>query len=132
MNNKLFCTFVKKEFLENTLNNIILTYREFILYNKIFIFNTKINREFVLTYNVDLNLTKPELIPNTILVHRKKETNTLYTINALNTLIQYLNNGIKDSTFIINWNDYKNTLLLTNKNELKNISLELDEIVYLE
>ena len=30
-----------------------------------------------------------QILPeNTILVHRKKETNTLYTINALNELIK--------------------------------------------
>jgi hypothetical protein len=47
----------------------------------------KSNDEYVCTYNVD----QPNInnIPeNTILVHRKKETNTLYTINALNELIK--------------------------------------------
>jgi hypothetical protein len=47
----------------------------------------------MLTYNVDLGNTKGEFaIGNTILVHRKKQTNTLYTINALNELIKSLNN----------------------------------------
>jgi hypothetical protein len=33
------------------------------------------------------------ILENTILLHRKKESNTLYTINALNDLICSLNEG---------------------------------------
>ena len=59
------------------------------MYNKIFVLEVKDNNEFVLTYNIEMsNLASiPE---NTILVHRKKESNTLYTINALNELIKKL------------------------------------------
>jgi hypothetical protein len=39
---------------------------------------------------------------NTILVHRKKETNTLYTINALNELIKKLNGGVVDIAYKVN------------------------------
>jgi hypothetical protein len=41
---------------------------------------------------------------NTILLHRKKETNSLYTINALNTLIKSLNNGFLDKNYMVDWN----------------------------
>ena len=44
----------------------------------------------MLTYNID-SPTDILQLPNTILVHRKKQTNTLYTINALNEVIKYLN-----------------------------------------
>jgi hypothetical protein len=50
---------------------------------------------------------------NTISVHRKKETNTLYTVNALNEIIQRLNNGVLDKTYQLEWYNYQNSLLLT-------------------
>ena len=49
-------------------------------------------------------------IPDTISLHRKKNTNTLYTINALNDLIRELNAGKLDKTYPIKWENYKNSL----------------------
>ena len=66
---------------------------------------------------------------NTIAVHRKKEFNTLYTINGLNELIKKLNNGVLDRYFLINWADYRNTLLLTKGPELKKIHTKLHSII---
>ena len=60
-----------------------------------------------------------------ILIHRKKDTNTLYTVNALNEIIKAVNNGILDKTFIISWENYKNSLLLTNNDGYRRIVLEL-------
>ena len=79
LNNKLFCTFTTLEGLEGLVESLSSQYS--IMYNKMFALYIKSNDEYVLTYNVDQgNVTSiPE---NTILVHRKKETNTLYTINA--------------------------------------------------
>jgi hypothetical protein len=68
---------------------------------------------------------------NTILVHRKKETNTLYTINALNDLIKKLNGGVVDQSFRVNWQHYKNCILLTNHNELKQLNTKVFKIVEL-
>ena len=51
------------------------------------------------------------------MVHRKRETNTLYTINALNRLIQSLNGGILDKNYMLN--DYKNGVLLTSDDSFK-------------
>ena len=87
LNNKLFCTFTTLEGMEEFIKNLTSQYN--IMYNKIFALYIKSNDEYVITYNVDQgNVTSiPE---NTILVHRKKETNTLYTINSLNELIKNL------------------------------------------
>ena len=68
-------------------------------------------------------------IDNTILVHRKKESNTLYTINALNTLIKQLNGGVLDTSFKVNWDDYKNCILLTKGDELKRVNTKLHKII---
>ena len=62
---------------------------------------------------------------NTILIHRKKDTNTLYTVNALNEIIKTVNNGVLDKTYIITWENYKNSLLLTNNDGYRRIVLEL-------
>ena len=53
------------------------------------------------------------------MVHRKRETNTLYTINALNRLIQSLNGGMLDKNYMLNWEDYKNGVLLTHDDSFK-------------
>jgi hypothetical protein len=65
------------------------------------------------------------------LVHRKKESNTLYTINALNELIKSLNGGVVDTRFQIDWQHYKNTILLTQQNELKQLRTKIHEIIEL-
>ena len=91
---------------------------------RIFVFSDADNKsDLYLTYNIERGaFTKT---PNTISIHRKKETNTLYTVNALNTIIVKANNGVLDKTFIINWETYRNSLLLTSDNDLRPISLEL-------
>jgi hypothetical protein len=66
---------------------------------------------------------------NTILLHRKKETNTLYTINALNTLIRSLNGGRLNKNFIVEWNNYKNCILLTNGTELRRLDTAIHKII---
>jgi hypothetical protein len=63
------------------------------------------------------------------MVHRKKESNTMYTINALNSLISSLNGGIVDKEYQINWNHYQNTLILTNGNGYKIMKTSLFKIV---
>ena len=128
VNNKLFCTFVPLNEVESFVKDISNEYT--ILYNKIFVLHIKSNDEYVCTYNVD----QPNInnIPeNTILVHRKKETNTLYTINALNELIKSLNEGIVDTNFRINWQHYKNTILLTQQGDLKLLRTKIFQIVEL-
>jgi hypothetical protein len=128
VNNKLFCTFVTLEEIDNFIKDI--SHRYTIMYNKLFVLYIKDTGEYVVTYNTDqINLSS---IPdNTILVHRKKETNTLYTINALNELIKKLNGGAVDVHYKINWQHYKNTILLTQHNELKQLKTKIHNIVEL-
>lgn len=127
--NKLFCTFSSKEELENTLNIIQNQYN--ILFNKIFVLYIESTNEYVCTYNVDsINLSNI-LLDNTILLHRKKESNTLYTINALNDLIKSLNSGILDTSYMINWNDYKNCILLTHAGDLRKLDTKIYKIITL-
>ncbi len=128
LNNKLFCTFVTEDVLEEMVSSISDTYT--IMYNKMFVLFVKSTNEYVITYNVDQgNINN---IPvNTILVHRKKETNTLYTINALNDLIKKLNGGVVDPTFRVNWQHYRNCILLTQHGEVKQLNTKIFKIVEL-
>lgn len=126
--NKLFCTFSKESDVDSLIYNIKTQYT--VLYNKIFILEIKDSDEFVCTYNIDHN-NLSKIPDNTILVHRKKETNTLYTINALNELIKALNGGIVDISYRINWVHYKNTILLTQQNELKQLKTKIHDIIEL-
>jgi hypothetical protein len=98
------------------------------MYKKMFVLYVKSTDEYVVTYNVEqgnIN-TIPE---NTILVHRKKESNTLYSLNALNEVIKRLNGGVVDSSYRVNWQHYKNCILLTNHNELKQLNTKIYKIV---
>ena len=63
------------------------------------------------------------------MVHRKKETNTLYTINALNELIKKLNGGVVDTSYKVNWLHYKNSILLTQHNELNQLNTKIHKIL---
>ena len=129
MSNKLFCTFSSKEELENTLATIQGQYK--ILFNKIFVLYITSTEEYVCTYNIDHNNMSNNLLGNTILLHRKKESNTLYTINALNDLIKSLNGGVLDTSFTINWIDYKNCILLTHAGELRRLDTKIYKIITL-
>ena len=126
MSNRLFCTFTTLEDLDDLLDDITLRYT--IRYNKIFILYIKSNNEYVCTYNIDpINIS--EIPQNTISVHRKKESNTLYTINALNELIKKLNGGVVDKSFPIEWKHYRNTILLTQHDELKQLKTKVYKII---
>jgi len=127
--NKLFCTFSSKNDLESTLSNIQSQYK--ILFNKIFVLYVASTEEYVCTYNIDHNNMSNGLLGNTILLHRKKESNTLYTINALNDLIKSLNGGVLDTSFTINWIDYKNCILLTHAGDLKRLDTKIYKIITL-
>ena len=129
MSNKLFCTFATEDSLESVLNQIQERYK--IIYNKIFVLYSKSQDEYICTYNVDFGNVSA-FLENTILVHRKKETNTLYTINALNTLIKQLNGGVLDTNYKVDWADYRNCVLLTKGPELKRINTKLFRIIELD
>jgi len=128
LNNKLFCTFTTLEGLDSLVNSLTRSYT--IMYDKIFVLEVKDNNEYVLTYNIEMaNIANiPE---NTILVHRKKESNTLYTINALNELIKKLNGGVVDTRYQVDWQHYKNTILLTQQNELRQLKTKIYKIIEL-
>ena len=126
LNNKLFCTFTDPKNLDVLIEDIKAKYS--IIYNKMFVLEIIGKEEYVITYNVE-HANVSYIPENTILVHRKKESNTLYTINALNELIKKLNGGVVDTRFAINWNHYKNCILLTQHNELNQLNTKIFKII---
>ena len=126
LNNKLFCTFTDLEGLDALIEDITSKYS--IIYNKLFVLEITGKDEYVVTYNVE-QANVGSIPENTILVHRKKESNTLYTINALNELIKKLNGGVVDTKFQVNWQHYRNCILLTQHNELNQLNTKIHKII---
>ena len=130
MNNRLYCTFTTSDNISNVIDKIQTSY--IIIFNKIFVLESLDGEKIILTYNVDMGNSNNEFaVDNTILVHRKKQTNTLYTINALNELIKSLNNGILDKTYTIDWENYKNCILLIQSEGYSRIDTRVRKIINL-
>lgn len=130
-NSQLLITFTDKKKLNNTIDRIKRSYN--IAFNKIFILKPENNTdEIICSYNINVNPNKTNLISiprGTISVHRKKSTNTLYTINALNYIISTLNDGNLDTKFSVPWEKYKNCILVITGGEFKKIKTKLLNII---
>jgi hypothetical protein len=130
MNTQLLCTFSDRESVYEDLEKIKNTYS--LVYNYIYILQNKSNiDELYITYNIDSSFNNRQPLRNTILVHRKKHTNTLYTINTLNQLIKEENNGYLDKSFEVDWEQYRNTIIVTNNEGTKQIKTKIFEIIEL-
>lgn len=128
MNNRLYCTFTDVNSLDHIKETIQRSY--VIMFGKIFVLEDVEQGKLMMTYNVDTaNSSYDGIIDDTILVHRKKQTNTLYTINALNELIRDLNGGVLDKRFPINWNDYRNCILLVQSEGFNRVNTKIREII---
>lgn|SRR6056300_197403 len=128
MRTQLLCTFTRQSRLNETID-IIISCNE-ILYDKIYIFQNQDDlTQLICTYNIEFMDNYEENIENTISLHRKKQSNTLYTINALNEVIRSKNNGVLDKRFNVDWTEYQNTLLLTNEIGLNVVPTKIFQIV---
>jgi hypothetical protein len=122
MRTQLLCTFAHRKDLDLIIDYISKSYT--ISEKRMFVFsNADRDSELYVTYNVEPDDYKKT--PNTIMIHRKKETNTLYTVNALNAIIRKSNNGVLDKKFVINWQIYNNSLMLTDGDDVRHIHLDL-------
>ena len=130
MNNRLYCTFTTLNDYEEVANTIQTSY--VILFDKLFVLESLDEDKIMLTYNADMsNSMVNSMMDNTILVHRKKQTNTLYTINALNEVIKSLNGGVLDKSFAVDWNDYRNCILLIQTEGFTRIDTKVKTIINL-
>ena len=132
MKSQLLATFTTKEHLDKTSKSIQESYT--IIFNKIYVLQNEDNvNELICTYNVDTqNGADYNDVKGTISLHRKKHSNTLYTINALNECIKNLNNGVLDEKFMIPWENFKNTLMVTNSEGLNKINTRIYKIIKID
>ena len=126
-NRQLLCTFSNSKDYLQTAEEIKKFYQ--VYNNRIFAFsNTKNLKEIYLTYNV-LNMSKDaSKFSNTILVHRKKATNTIYTLNSMNRLIEE-ENGCADKSYIVKWELYENSLIITGDVSVRIIPLKICSVL---
>jgi hypothetical protein len=122
MKNILLASFVQEADLDKALK--LISEKVQIDPSRIFVF--KASNEFVLTYNfASLNIEYDAVWPDTIMIHRKKETNTLFSINALNQIIKDENGGVLDIRFSVNWENYKDAILLIRNGKLRVVPISL-------
>ena len=126
MKTQLLCT--SKPRLNDTLD-IIIGCNE-VLYEKVYVFQNENDLgQLICTYNIEYKYDYEENIIDTISLHRKKQSNTLYTINALNEVIREKNDGVLDKSYMVDWNEFNNTLLLTNEMGLQKIPTKIYQII---
>ena len=112
MKTQLLCTFAHKLDLNIVTDYIQINY--IIPEKRIFVFYNEDDPDMLYcTYNISETINRTK---NTISIHRKKETNTLYTVNALNQVIRTANNGVLDKTFNLDWMNYQNSFILSDNN----------------
>jgi len=111
MNNRLYCTFTTADEYEEVANTIQTSY--VILFDKLFVLESLDGEKIMLTYNVDMNNSVVDsMMDNTI-------------------LIKSLNNGVIDKSFTVNWNDYRNCILLIQTEGFNRIDTKIKEIINL-
>tara|TARA_Y100000310_G_scaffold344443_1_gene457234 strand:+ start:239 stop:658 length:420 start_codon:yes stop_codon:yes gene_type:complete len=134
----LLATFVRTQNINDVIDTISRNFD--VVDNKLFMLQDVVNKhKKIITYNInkDKDVVFSDIIQNTISLHRKKETNTLYTLNALNEVVKEQNDGELNKSFSVDWNVYRNTLLITYKDDitgetyLKKINTKLLNIVNL-
>ena len=128
MRTQLLATFTTKKDIDDTIKSITSAYE--IVFDKVYVLQNEDDvNELICTYNIDSNKTVDfNDVKGTISLHRKKHTNTLYTINALNECIKNLNNGVLDKDFTVPWENFRNMILVTNSEGLNKISTRIYRI----
>jgi hypothetical protein len=128
---QLLCLFTIKDELDKSVDFILTNYtlinpNVFILENK-----SRIEEAFI-TFNVEKGSAAIQSEWKTILVHRKKQSNTIYTINALNEVVKSKTGGQIDNSFIIDWEEFRNCILTTSNYGYKKIPTKVFKTLNLE
>jgi hypothetical protein len=84
------------------------------------------DNEIYITFNTQYNFKTPGIIK----INKKRETNTLFSVDAVNHL-SILENGKIDKDWIPNWNEFENCLLLMRDGEFSVTPTKIKEIIKL-
>lgn len=127
-NTQLLCTFSDVTSYQSDIELMKEFYK--IDGGKVYILKNSENpTEIFLTYNVEKNNGK--YFPKTISVHRKKDFNILYSINALNELIKQENGGLFSHTYQVDWTKFKDSIIVVNDGKIKIMPTKLLRIFFL-
>jgi hypothetical protein len=131
MNTQLLCLFTTKEELDKSLEFVL---NQYILTNpNVFVLENKTNLgELYITFNVEKGSSAISSEWKTILVHRKKQSNTIYTINALNEVVKSKTGGMLDNTYQLEWDEYKNCIITTSPTGYKKIPTKVFKAINID
>tara|TARA_B100000214_G_C23811528_1_gene555203 strand:+ start:363 stop:761 length:399 start_codon:yes stop_codon:yes gene_type:complete len=115
--------------IQSIVNNVLLT-------NKyIFVMSDEDDPDNrIITYNADGHNSDIREVTGghfTLRLHRKKKTNTLYTINGLNLAIED-EHGRTGRDLQLDWEKYRNCILLAKAASLKVVQAKLEQILEVE
>jgi hypothetical protein len=128
MNTQLLCLFTTKQDLDRSLQFVLDNYD--IINPNIFVLeNRNKSDELFVTFNIQKGSSAIDSEWKTILVHRKKESNTIYTINALNEVVKSKTGGQLDKSYAIEWSEFKNSILITSSNGYKRIPTKVNKTI---
>jgi len=120
MNTQLLCLFTTKSDLDRSIQFILDNYK--LTNSNVFVLESRLRpEEAFITFNVEKGATAINSEWKTILVHRKKQTNTIYTINALNEVVKSKTGGQIDNSFVIDWEEFHSSILTTSNAGYKKI-----------
>tara|TARA_R100000734_G_scaffold14704_1_gene10834 strand:- start:440 stop:880 length:441 start_codon:yes stop_codon:yes gene_type:complete len=131
----LLASFIKAESEEEVLAEVEFIASNINLTNKyIFLLEDKEDpTNKILSYNAIVSKNRvynPRLY--TIRVHRKKQTNTLYTINALNKAVALEHDGQTGKHLKLDWEKYQDSILLTAGSDLRVHNVTVAKIFQVE
>lgn len=126
MKSILLASFVERDRLDEAMESINKLVG--VMKSKIFIFSSSKLDNYILTYNISpefTNLKFSAIWPDTISIHRKKDTNTLFSINAINEIIKFKTGGVIDKNYKVRWSDYPDSILLIRNGRLSILPIVL-------
>ena len=125
---QLLCTFSTAKSYKTAVDDIRKFYK--IDGGRFFVFtNVTTPAEVFVTYNIISEGREFPKFPNTISIHCKKQTATLYTLNAMNQIIKDENDGIFDKEHSVSWSLYENSLIITGEPQIRIIPIKLLEVI---
>lgn len=119
---QLLCTFATYQTYLQEVRALVQYYD--IPENAVYVLQSTLDfNDIFLTFNAKRG--KIEFYPRTMAVHRKKEYNVIYSINALNELIRSETGGMSGREYQVDWEQYRNSFISTSGGKFRVIPTKL-------